>query len=168
MNSGWTKIFNDGTFEQGYDALVEKHLASWRNGRSNGLVGVNLVYNSVSITFGGGEGVWWQSDTLISRFNGTNQPGLNIFTNRRIEKQIGSDDLGKVLFRYTQTVDDVMDLKRCDYIGIGNIKMVDELEETGFNVSYSTISFGDLNKWVVVDYDLPSNTVNVSIENNKS
>lgn len=163
MRNGWTKIFNDGTFEQGYDVLVEKHLASWQKGRSYGLVGVNLAYNGVSITFGGDKGVWWQSDTLVSKFNGTDQPGLNIFLNRRIEKQIGSNDIGKVLYRYTQTVDD-MDLTRCDYIGIGTMYDIDELEDTGFNISYTTINPGDLNKWIVVDYDIPSNTVNVSIE----
>ncbi|MHA2066452.1 MAG: hypothetical protein ACXABY_18935, partial [Candidatus Thorarchaeota archaeon] len=92
---GWIKHFKDGESETGFDHQVRARTASWRHGRLEGLVAVDIRCNETQYTLSAGEGNWWQSDTLVSKFRGPGKAGETSYLVRRVEYQISQDDVGK-------------------------------------------------------------------------
>lgn len=87
MFSGWVKYFADNTREVGSDKAIDARLASWRNGRLNGMVGAMIAYSGFTLKITG-LGVYWQSDTIEAVWPIT---GTSV-TKRRISKLIEARD----------------------------------------------------------------------------
>lgn len=97
MRSGWIKHFSDGQSETGFDGDVLSHKSSWRNGRLDGLVAVDLRHGGITVSLSAGNGNWWQSDTLVSKFQGYGKVGVNEYILRRLEFQIEAKHVGLFL-----------------------------------------------------------------------
>jgi len=95
MKSGWVKHFEDGQSETGFDAQIAARKASWRHGRLNGLVAIDIQSGGVRYTLKASAGEWWQSDTFVSTFNGPNKPGINRHLIRRAEYRLQDSDITK-------------------------------------------------------------------------
>jgi hypothetical protein len=99
MKSGWIKHFKDGQTETGFDHQVKARTASWRHGRLEGLVAVDMRHGPLQVTLSAGEGKWWQSDTLVSKFRGYGKVGETSYLVRRVQRQIMAVDVGKRLVK---------------------------------------------------------------------
>lgn len=62
MKNGWIKYFSDGSFEEGWDELVDTQQASWSKGRLESMSSAEMYYNDKFLILSG-EGKYWQSDT---------------------------------------------------------------------------------------------------------
>ena len=153
--NGWTKHFKDGLIETGFDRDVEARKSSWRHGRLSGLVSVSLDYESLRITLSAGEGNWWQSDTMTSRFAGYGNKGKTFFLTRRLEYQISKEDLGKFISSDTQ--DDHVLVKVSH-----SLPPINDYLKEAIQVNQSHVG-----KWLFVSLDIQSNTVAISFHDNK-
>jgi hypothetical protein len=101
MNS-WVKKFSDGTKEIGSDNAVEARKASWRHGRLDGLVAVDLCMDNRLVTLKASEGEWWQADDYIAHLSpGTSKGEL---VARRAMYKLSEQDAGKwVVAEITQS-----------------------------------------------------------------
>lgn len=88
MKNGWVKYFLDGTKEEGWDDLVKARLASWTNGRHEGIGSVEMHHDDRIITING-PGRFWQQDTFEAKVlvNGGE------LVERKILRQITSNDI---------------------------------------------------------------------------
>lgn len=113
MNSGWTKRFSDGTIETGSDNEVKARKASWRKGRLEGLVAVDLCMNNRIVALQAGEGDWWQADDYVAPLVAGTVTGT--LTARRTMRKLTEQDIGKwivVEMTKDKTVISVEDKKR--------------------------------------------------------
>jgi hypothetical protein len=155
MRNGWVKHFNDGFSETGWDDDVRSHKASWRHGRLDDLVAVSLHHDSLIVTLSAFEGNWWQSDTMVSRFNGHGNVGQTSFLVRRLEYQIREQDVGKFVFSIIKDNDTAIRVSR--WLPIAD------------NTEKETIRLGPLHvgKWLFVTLDAQSHKVTTSFHDQK-
>jgi hypothetical protein len=99
MKQGWVKHFKDGQTETGFDHQVRARTASWRHGRLEGLVAVDMRHGPLQVTLNAGKGNWWQSDTLVSKFRGYGRVGETSYLVRRVQYQVDEKDVGKFVSR---------------------------------------------------------------------
>ena len=96
---GWVKNFSDGTIELGFDHLIDEGKASWRNGRLNDIISVDIFENGYKYTLIRKESSlkeWWQGNEYHSRFiPGATVPGE--LQRRFIQFQLSKEDIGKYL-----------------------------------------------------------------------
>ena len=64
--NGWTKIFRNGTIEDGGDHLVQQGKASWSRGCLTDIKTVELEVNRWLFSISGTTGNWHQSDDFVS------------------------------------------------------------------------------------------------------
>lgn len=86
--NGWIKRFADNSLETGSDDDVMRRISSWRRGRLDGIVGVELHHDNTNLYIDG-TGEFWQSDdyeVLMLK----SEPEL---VKRRIQKKIHDNDI---------------------------------------------------------------------------
>lgn len=151
MRNGWIKHFSDGNSETGFDDDLRKHIGSWRNGRQEGLVSVDLHHRlggkDLQLTLGLGIGEYWQSDTMQARYCGKGTSPIE-FLVRRLEKKISAEDVGKYIEK--EATDTLMRL-RFVCADNGGICITEDL----------------VDKWLTLELHIKTGQVTVTFEKNK-
>jgi len=150
MESGWLKYFTDGSRETGTDTEVDARKASWRNGKLDGLVAVDLCMNNRLVSLKAGEGNWWQADSYIAKLTpGTKTKGELVA--RRVMRQLTEQDMGKFVFQTTN--DNHITIEIGDKLPLAN---------PGEAIKLAHPHAG---KWLIVE--ITKNQIEISIENEK-
>lgn len=94
---GWIKNFTDRSLEMGLDHLVDEGIASWRNGRLENIISVDIFENNCKYTLISKEPrEWWQGDEYHSRFT-LNQTVQSELQKRFIQFRLSNEDIGKYI-----------------------------------------------------------------------
>ena len=139
---GWVKVFDDKTFEMGTDPDVKNGLASWSRGRLDHMVGVSVKSGDQHIAIKG-SGEYWQSDDFeVPVFSND-----SVLITRRIMKRI---ETGERIFTILQTEHSTM-------ITVSNLLL--GMDETDLERNLQILPKDSVDKWLVLEYLIPSKTV---------
>jgi hypothetical protein len=129
----------------GSDENVRQKKASWRASRNDGMIGAWVVHNDAAIKIQG-MGEYWQSDTYESNVGQNIKPQR---VARRISKKITAADRW---FRYLT------------HMGPQVTIAFNDLDHTGGMVEVPKEHVG---KWMVLEYDIPSDSIRHYISNHR-
>jgi hypothetical protein len=97
LSKGWIKHFVDGSLEIGPDYLTAQGKASWRNGKLNDIISVDIIENDYRYSLISKEPrIWWQGDEYHARFM-PEQTVPGELKRRFIQFQLMSEDIGKYI-----------------------------------------------------------------------
>jgi hypothetical protein len=146
--NGWVKHFSDGASELGSDTLVRAKKASWRHGRQEGLVAVDLHWQGKMYTLSCGEGEYWQSDTMVSNFT-RGRPKPPKMLTRRISRKIDLTDVGKNIIHYQNT-------------NVVRVRLTDA--EDPVTENYVSVTEDLVNKWLTMEVQGDTGKVKITLQ----